>query len=288
MTTLRRCQPHLGTFVEVRADFADAAHAQAGMTSAFAAAARVQTLMSFHDPGSDLARINRDAAHAPVRVDQEVIAVLSAGLALARDSGGAFDFTIGQRLVQAAVCCPGRRRTGRSPPVLAGGSTTIPRSNSAPATRCACTGAVWIDLGGIAKGYAVDRMVDALRAHGAAGGCVNAGGDLRLFGTAREVVHVRHPEAPGRLLPIGPLGDIALASSGDYFCGGASPLVDPRGGRAQPRRQAITVTAPSCMVADALTKVVALLGEVAPPLLRAQRARAYAVCERHGLAAVAA
>jgi thiamine biosynthesis lipoprotein len=277
----------LGTFVEVRADFADAAHAQAGMTSAFAAAARVQTLMSFHDPGSDLARINRDAAHAPVRVDQEVIAVLSAGLALARDSGGAFDFTIGRQLVQAGLL----PRPAADRPVTPGAGGwqhdhTAVELGAGDTVRLHAP--VWIDLGGIAKGYAVDRMVDALRAHGAAGGCVNAGGDLRLFGTAREVVHVRHPEAPGRLLPIGPLGDIALASSGDYFCGGASPLVDPRGGRAQPRRQAITVTAPSCMVADALTKVVALLGEAARPLLRAQRARAYAVCERHGLAAVAA
>ena len=107
-----------------------------------------------------------------------------------------------------------------------------------------------LTLDGIAKGFAVDQAVAVLRAAGAAWGTVNAGGDLRVFGARPEPVHVR--DANGRLLPIGALRDEAIATSA------SASVLDPRNGCLCATGATLSVIAPDCMTADALTKVVAL------------------------------
>lgn len=72
------------------------------------------------------------------------------------------------------------------------------------------------DLGGIAKGFAVDRATDALRERGVKNAIINAGGDLRVLGDMPHSVHVRHPGAPSKLVCIGELADGALATSSPY------------------------------------------------------------------------
>ena len=136
-----------------------------------------------------------------------------------------------------------------------------------------------IDLGGIAKGYAVDRAVMVLKAAGAAGGCVNAGGDLRVFGGITRRVHLRDPCDPMRLVPLIDLHQAALATSASYFS--ADALITPA--RRTVRRNAfdagasVSVRAPSCMLADALTKIVALSGDALHPLLALYDAEAIIV-----------
>jgi thiamine biosynthesis lipoprotein len=136
---------------------------------------------------------------------------------------------------------------------------------------------VWLDLGGIAKGYAVDRAVAALRRAGLAAGAVNAGGDLRVFGAQEETVFVRSPFDAGALWPVAALRDAACATS-------ASGAVAARGARgvraAAPR--SVTVFAPTACAADALTKVVWLRGQDALGLLRRARARAFVVADDGG------
>ena len=76
---------------------------------------------------------------------------------------------------------------------------------------------VRVDLGGIAKGFAVDRALEVLRGSGAASGLVNAGGDLAVFGEASQTVHIRHPRDPRRLICSVEVTDEALASSARRF-----------------------------------------------------------------------
>ncbi|HYR35082.1 MAG TPA: FAD:protein FMN transferase, partial [Burkholderiales bacterium] len=103
-------------------------------------------------------------------------------------------------------------------------------------------------LDGIAKGFAVDRAVECLRDAGVAAGVVNAGGDLRVFGSGFEEVQVRPSQRPEELLSIGSVREAAVATSG---CGG---LVDPRAAPSGSRASGVTVIAADCMTADALTK----------------------------------
>ena len=121
-----------------------------------------------------------------------------------------------------------------------------------------------ITLDGIAKGYAVDRAVEALRTAGVTAGVVNAGGDLRVFGEQFEPVHVRHPASPGKLLHIGHVREAAVASSAAYF---SASVVDPRTMKCVTPACGVTVIAADCVTADALTK---------PCLLEPDRASAIA------------
>ena len=111
---------------------------------------------------------------------------------------------------------------------------------------------VTIDLGGIAKGFAVDRAVDALKKAGAISGIVNAGGDLRVFGDDARAVQIRHPLDPGRTAGTVRLRNRALATSARYF---APALFDGRTRQALPDETSVTVAAPDCLTADALTKI---------------------------------
>ena len=117
-----------------------------------------------------------------------------------------------------------------------------------------------LDLSGIAKGFAVDRAVEVLRAHGMARGSVNAGGDLAVFGEDRIEVAVRNPADPSRLAAVVTLENQAFASSGR--------VLDPKTRRPAVAIEGASVRAPSCLAADALTKVVGVLGEKATPMLR--------------------
>lgn len=137
-----------------------------------------------------------------------------------------------------------------------------------------------IDLGGIAKGFAVDRAVEALQAAGALSGSVNAGGDLRVFSPQPQPLRVRLPRRLANSIVVGELCNEAAATSAAYFTRRrhagrwVSPILDPRTGRPWLGRASVTVIAPDCLLADALTKVVALSPERAPEILARCSARA--------------
>ena len=130
-----------------------------------------------------------------------------------------------------------------------------------------------IDLGGIAKGFAVDRAIEALRRHGIAEGLVNAGGDLSAFGPRVQAVDIRDPRQPDHPMCRVELRNAALASSAGRYdpvrAGDVSgcAVIDPL--TAMPVRAILgaTVCAPCCVIADALTKVVMNAGEAGAPIL---------------------
>ena len=270
---IRRCRPGLGTFVEVAARAGTPERASAALEAAFAAVSRVQRRMSFHDPASDVSRLNRDAAREAVEVDPWPLHVLEAARDLHLRTRGVVDVGVApwlQRwgyLPDTGACRAPARRADPEPVFEIG-----------PDRRVRFRRPASIDLGGIAKGLAVDRAVEALVGEGATSGVVNAGGDLRVFGAEAMPLHVRHPREPGRLLPLGTLRDAASATSADTFSRRrwrgrvVSALVDPTSGRPCVGAQSASVRAPTCLVADALTKVVTILGRRSAPILRAYAA----------------
>jgi FAD:protein FMN transferase len=180
--------------------------------------------------------------------------VLAIAQRLFRESDGAFDVTIAPVLARRGLL-PSRAAR----PYAQSGRMDALRLLDG--SRVHADVPLALDLGGIAKGFAVDRAIDALRAAGATCGIVNAGGDLRVFGDDHWLpVRIRHPAAPGATLQPFALRDAAVATSGDYFRAGRSALVDPRSrrGASQPLPASITVVASTCVMADALTKIVAL------------------------------
>lgn len=268
---VRRARPLLGTLVEVTACGPDAEHAVA---QAFRAVERVHDLMSYHDPASDLSRLNREAAFRPVTVDASTWQVLAAARAFSAASDGLFDISIAPVLTRLGYL-PRRADFPR-----ASGHADWRDIELLPQEQVRFTRPLHIDLGGIAKGFAVDQAIATLQAHGVHMGRVNAGGDLRRFGGQAEAVHVRHPHAPTLLLPLAELGDGAAATSAGYFAPRRrdgrpiSPHIHPRTGRALSAGISVTVLADDCMTADALTKIVLADCPAALPVLEQFAARA--------------
>jgi len=252
--SVRRARPLLGTIVEIVAE--PSPDAAVAVDGAFRAIELVQRLMSFHDPASDVSRINAAAPGAEIGVDALTFEVLRAALNLADVSEGCFDIAMAAPLVANGFL--------PAPPGCDHGEDGAPGAiELLEGQRVRWHRKGLIDLGGIAKGFAVDRAVSVLQSRGVARGVVNAGGDLRCFGRA-QAIHVRHPDAPTQFVGLGQLRDAALATSSGYFAGirvGArqiDPLVDPRLNACVTWEKSVSVAAPTCMLADALTKVVRL------------------------------
>lgn len=260
---VRRARPSLGTFVEITARGDDEAKLHSAIDRAFNAITRVDRQMSFHQSASDVSRINREAFQHKVSVDPWTWRVLRAAQKLSCESDGIFDITVARKLMQWKYL-PRRYRN-----VSEGNWRDIVLEKN-------CTvrfrQRVIVDLGGIAKGFAVDRAVEALKRAGVPSGVVNAGGDLRGFGLKSELVHLRRP-APMRPAGAIKLCERALATSGIYFaqkrCGGAmvNSLLDGRSCRSSRKLISVSVAASACMIADALTKIAFVLREKSVPLL---------------------
>lgn len=259
--SLVRLRPALGTLVRIAARGADAGTA---IEAGFAAIERVGQSMSFHRADSELQRLMQAPAGDSVAVSADLWRVLAMAQRLWRDSDGLFDPAIAPALVDAGLLPP------PAAPRPAAGASLADLELPAPG-RARLRQPLWLDLGGIAKGDAVDQALAALRAAGATAGCVNAGGDLACFGDA-ETVGLRDPRAPQTLCYAFELRDAAAATSGAYFQPGA---LRGRRGRATRRRLgSVTVLAADCLTADALTKLVWALPSRATALLPAYGARA--------------
>lgn len=269
LVRVERARPLLGTIVAMRIE-GERGLVEDAVERAFDVVADVQRRMSFHDPASELSRLNRAAALAPQPVSAGTWRVLRAALALARASDGRFDPTIGGRLV-AWRQLPAPVGAGAVDPEADWRDVELGRDR-----RVSFRKPLWLDLGGIAKGHAVDRAVTVLRAAGVRGGMVNAGGDLRAFGDALEVVQVRDPAQPAQARPLLHLRDGAVATSAGYFSerDGHTALVDTRRGASIRHAGSVTVCAPRALWADALTKVVLADADAVTPLLRRLRAQA--------------
>ncbi len=278
-----RARPLLGTLVEIAAR---GPGATAAVERAFQAVEQVQRRMSYHDPGSDVSRINREAVRREVAVSPHTFRVLQAAREFSRASDGLFDITVAGTLVTLGFL----PRHADRPYVYGHGDWR--HVELLPGDRVRLARPVGIDLGGIAKGYAVDRAIEVLRSHGMHAGRVNAGGDLRVFGAPTRPLHVRRPAAPTKLLPLVEMGDGAAATSADYFSARrvrgrwATPLIDPRTRASSARGRSVTVLAPDCLTADALTKVVHADPRRALDVLVRFAARALMLHEAHGVCRV--
>lgn len=252
---LRRAKPLLGTLVEVACEAPDRAMALAASQAAFDAVRRVHQLMSRHEPGSELSSINALAPGLWAQIAPETMAVFDFARRLSEQSGGVFDvFAADPDKVQA-----GNWR-----------DLEIDRSQQ----RLRKHAVMQADLGGIAKGYAVDAAVNAMSAAGAGSGWVNAGGDLRVFGPAALPLQVRAPWNPGHTITCTMLCNQAAATSASYWLD--IPVLRHGLTRKTIDVQASwTVCAPACMAADALTKLVAASGDVLHPVLALHQARAW-------------
>lgn len=251
-----RCKPLLGTFVEIFIRENEAG--LEAMEHAFHAIQRVQDLMGFHNPGSELSRINEHAHQEAIEIHPWTAQVIRIAKEVHLASDGLFDCGIGHRLVAAGLLPQHITFTNHE----LGGIKDIQflAPDLIKSSRPVC-----LDLGGIAKGFAVDMAVRILISEGINSGSVNAGGDLRVFGKTAVPIKIRDPDLPERLMEIGSLKDGAIATSSLYFAKRdqqMSHIINPLAQTISEVHAEVlgsfSVLAKECVYADALTKVLAL------------------------------
>jgi thiamine biosynthesis lipoprotein len=267
---VRRVVPGMGTLLEVAVVHPDPRFAEAAVDAAINAMAAVERLMTRFEASSDIGRLNTQPTREAVLVTRPTATVIRAALEWAQASGGAFDPCLGR---VSELWDVEHRRT--PPPAaeyrrLAGRqlyrSLDLDTWHARPAARRTDPD-VHVDLGGIAKGYAVDQAVATLRDWGIGQALVNAGGDLYALGESERGepwrIGVRDPRDPARLMAVISLADRAVATSGDYFRyfeyrgRRYHHLLDPE--TAAPRltdEHSVSVAAATCMEADAAATAV--------------------------------
>lgn len=267
---VRREEAIMGTAVTVELWADDRRDGEAAAEAVMAEMHRIDRSMSPHRPDSELSRINREAGGRPVPLSDELYHLVSTALAFSRASGGAFDISY------AAVGRLYDYRAGRAPDAaeLATARAAVGWQHLLldPAARTLRFGrpGMRIDLGGFAKGHAVDNATRLLRARGIAHAHVAAGGDSRVIGHRHGrpwTIGIRDPRREGAVVAVLPLEDVSISTSGDYeryFIAADGTrhhhLIDPASGRSPHAVTSVTVLGPDGLVTEALTKCVFVLG----------------------------
>ncbi len=253
----------MDTLVTVTVAGMPEADARASASAAFDAMEAVDREMARRE-GTPLWELNRSGGGPVGPATREV---LDAALAWARRTRGAFDPTVGRLMDLWDI------PSGPHPPPppddvdVALAHVGWDRVRLGPAG--ADLGGTEVDLGGIAKGYAIDRAAEALRARGARGFIVNAGGDLYVAGSRGDrpwMIGIQHPRDPREFLRVVSPMEGALVTSGDYerfyMWQGERihHILDPRTGYPARGCRSVTVWAPTAADADALATAAFVLG----------------------------
>ncbi len=259
----------MGTRVAVELWTEDALLAERAMDAVIAEMHRTDELMSTYKPESQLSRVNQRAADEPVPVDPEIIEVVDKALQFSRLTDGAFDITyasVGFLYDYRARRKPSEEDIRKN---LSGVDYRQVVVDETAGTIRFLRSGVRIDLGGIAKGYAVDRSIELLRGMGIAHAMVNAGGDTRLLGDRRGkpwIVGIRDPRNEGRMVTRLPLQDEAISTSGDYERYFEEDgvryhhILEPGTGKAAHAVRSVTILGPDSIQADGLSTSVFVLG----------------------------
>ena len=267
----------MGTDVVLTAYTPNDKSAEEAFAAAFNEVRRIERLMTDWEwpgqPPSDVLRINAEAGGKAVAVSDETIEVILKSLEMSRLSGGAFDITYAamrglwkfdedmEKRIPAAADIARQRRLINWRDVIV--------DRAAKTVRLRRRG-MRVGLGGIAKGYAVDRASAVLRDFGLIDFMVQAGGDLYVSGQkgpANWMVGIRDPRgSPRDVIARMPIKDHAFSTAGDYerafVLGGKRyhHIIDPKTGYPATASRGVTILAPNAFLADALDDAVFILG----------------------------
>jgi len=259
----------MGTAIHVELWGESATEGDAAIDAVMAEMHRIDRAMSPHKPESELSRVNRDAAARAVPLSDEMFTLLQRAVDFSELSGGAFDITyasVGHLYDYRAGIRPSDEAIAAARPGIGWRHLELDaRTRSVrfahPKTR--------IDLGGFAKGHAVDNAAAILAQRGIRHAIVSAGGDSRVIGDRRGrpwTIAIRDPRRSGEVVAVLPLEDVAISTSGDYErfferdgvrC---HHLIDPKTGRSPATVHSVTILAPDGLTTEGLSKSVFVMG----------------------------
>jgi thiamine biosynthesis lipoprotein len=267
----------MGTFARIVAVTRNHKRAKRCIEAGFNEFKRIENMLSYFNPDSELNKVNREASGRRVRISRELFEILQTSVDYSRLTNGAFDITVGPlvdlwRKAGEVNQMPGEIAIANTKSRV--GYEKLILDPNALMVRFAVD-EMSIDLGGIAKGYAVDRVVEVMKRKGAIGGMVDLGGNIRCFGKPLYkdawLVGVQDPNLennePLMILKLSPdKPDMAVATSGDYRrfveAGGqkVSHIIDTNTAGGAKKLAGDTIIAATAIEADALSTAVNVLG----------------------------
>jgi thiamine biosynthesis lipoprotein len=259
----------MGTRIGVELWHEDEAAAQRAIDAVLAEFRRLDKALSPYIESSELYRVNQEASQRPVDISQEFFELLQTSLDYARLTDGAFDITfasIGYQYDYRKGIKPDDQAITDALPLI---NYRLIRLDTAANTVAFEREGMRIDLGGIAKGYAVDRAISLLQRHGIEHALISAGGDSRLLGDHRGRpwnIGIQAPRKEGALAAVLPLSETAISTSGDYERYFERDgvryhhIISPKTGRSAGELRSVTILGPNATRTDALSTSVFVLG----------------------------
>ncbi len=262
-------RPLMGTEVSVWLWHEDPALGQRYVDAVFTEVERINQLMSTYIDDSEISAINREAAERPMAAGEELFMLIQRSRDISVLTRGAFDITydsVGQHYDFRARQRPDEETVAREKQRI---DYRLIELDDIAGTVSFLAEGVRINLGGIAKGYVVERGVDMLKARGVEHAIVSAGGDSRLLGDRRGKpwgIGIRDPREDGEVAISVPLSDEAISTSGDYerFFDEDGVryhhILAPSTGEPAEGVHSATVIGPDAVMTDALSTSVFVLG----------------------------
>jgi thiamine biosynthesis lipoprotein len=266
---MKRDEAIMGTAISVELWSDDRAAGASAIDAVMDEMHRIDAAMSPHKPDSELSRINRDAFAGPVSLSAEMAGLLARANEFSELSGGAFDITyaaVGHLYDYRQRIRPSEETLARARDAV--GWRHLQVDAAARTVRFMREG-MRIDLGGFAKGHAVDNAAAILHRRDIRHANVSAGGDSRVIGDRRGrpwTIGIRDPRRAGEMVAVLPLEDVSISTSGDYEryfdADGVRfhHLIDPSTGRSPSSVHSVTVLAEDGLTTEALSKTVFVLG----------------------------
>lgn len=262
-------QAIMGTRIWVEIWSEDQAAAQAAISAVMDEMHRIDRLMSTYKETSEISEVNRDAASGAVAVSDELFGLIKRSLDLSGTTNGAFDITYAS--VGYLYDYRGRERPDEAhiEAALESIDYEFVELDEASGTIRFARDGVRIDLGGIAKGYAVERGAAILRDAGIESAIVTAGGDSRVIGDRRGkpwIVGIQDPRKENTVIARLPLADEAISTSGDYERYFEEDgvryhhIISPNTGKPASLVHSVTIIGPDATMTDGLSTSVFVLG----------------------------
>jgi thiamine biosynthesis lipoprotein len=264
----------MGTFVQVSVLAENKQQAQGHIDAAFERMGQINREMNDHDPNSPISKLSQTAHLQPVAVSPELFEVIETSIHYSKLSDGAFDITVGpQTQLWRKMALTGQKPTDEE--IAAAKSNvgyeklTLDKANGT--IQFAVEG-MKLDVGAIAKGYAVDLAVKTLQQKGVTAGMIDIGGNVRCFGQGpgRDgawLIGLQDPRHEEDILIKLRLNDMAVATSGDYRRvividrEPYSHILNPKSAQSVRELASVTIIAPTATDADALSTTVSVLGK---------------------------
>lgn len=259
----------MGTLVRVELAHENDESGRAAIAAAMEEMRRIDRLMSPYREDSELSRVNREAAGKPVPIGQDMVEVIDRARKFSEMTNGAFDITfasVGYLYDYAGKRLPSDKEIRQRLPAINYRHINLDRARR---TLHFARPGVRIDLGGIAKGYAVDNAIAILRARGVTHALVTAGGDSRLLGDRAGRpwrIGIRDPRNRDGTVTVLPLVNAAISTSGDYERyferDGVRHhhILNPRTGKSATGMRSVSIVGPDAMTTDGLSTSVFVMG----------------------------